>query len=110
MKDYETYKGPPCPKCKKPMTTKRRKVPPSNCTTFYFSQWDVCQDCHHMQHYERFKVYPEIKPTSILVKRKIHHYTIDSVIETMELLLEDMKKIRAENSHIISDDELPWDE
>ena len=27
---------------------------------FYFTEWDYCKDCHHVQHYEKFKVFNQI--------------------------------------------------
>jgi hypothetical protein len=50
-------RGKKCPKCKKPMARMQRKKPPSpdsNQDT-WFSEWDFCRDCRHVQHYEEFR-------------------------------------------------------
>ena len=48
-----------CPKCKLPM---ERRCHGLNETvyltkTYYYSEWDYCGRCRHVQHYERFKVF-----------------------------------------------------
>jgi hypothetical protein len=35
----------------RPNETKHLRKP------YYFSEWDYCRPCGHLQHYERFKVY-----------------------------------------------------
>lgn len=44
-----------CPKCKQPMERRIHLVPPKK-KKFYFSEWDYCPACRHVQHYERYKV------------------------------------------------------
>lgn len=52
-------KGAPCPKCSRPMD--RFSHPshwqPRPKQPFYFSYWDKCTRCRHMQMYEKAKVY-----------------------------------------------------
>lgn len=47
--------GDDCPKCNEPM--ERRKHPNhwTNKKSFYYIQWDYCNKCKHVQHYEDFK-------------------------------------------------------
>lgn len=50
--------GELCPKCKLPMqrrdhgTLREKQIN----APYYFSQWDYCTRCNHLQHYEMFKV------------------------------------------------------
>lgn len=53
--------GHPCPKCGKSM--ERRKHSPedkgiANRCPYYFSEWDYCKRCKHVQQYEQFRVTP----------------------------------------------------
>lgn len=47
--------GENCPKCKKPMS--RKKHPPHwrNIKSYYYTEWDYCKPCGHVQHYEEYK-------------------------------------------------------
>jgi hypothetical protein len=45
--------GEKCPKCGKIMERRGHKERPKQ--TWYYSEWDVCHDCKHIQHYEEFK-------------------------------------------------------
>lgn len=51
--------GELCPKCNEPM--ERRKHPEGyfkkqyTGQSYYFSEWDYCKGCVHIQHYEKFK-------------------------------------------------------
>lgn len=47
--------GEQCPKCFKKM--ERRKHPPhwKNTKTYYFTEWDYCKSCQHIQHYDKYK-------------------------------------------------------
>jgi len=47
-----------CPKCSKPMERRSHQQPPTK-KPFYFSEWDYCPACRHVQHYERYKVVVE---------------------------------------------------
>lgn len=51
-------KGENCPKCHRTMDRRSHKKLKSKQTEapFYFSAWDYCWGCHHLQHYEHFKV------------------------------------------------------
>jgi len=48
-----------CPKCDQEM--ERRKHRPNEIAhlskPYYFSEWDYCKNCRHVQHYEKFKVF-----------------------------------------------------
>lgn len=46
--------GKSCPKCKELM--ERRKHPNnwSSMKNHYFTQWDYCRSCRHVQHYDEF--------------------------------------------------------
>lgn len=59
MKSVYAGKGLPCPKCNKQMHTKRHpQITQKELNKlYYYSQWDVCNDCRHLQHYEEYKVY-----------------------------------------------------
>lgn len=46
--------GNKCPKCKVTMERRARKSPPKN-ESYFFTQWDYCPKCSHVQHYEEFK-------------------------------------------------------
>lgn len=54
----EPGKGNPCPKCLRPMERRKHKVITEKLMKkfYYFSQWDVCRSCKHIQHYPEFKV------------------------------------------------------
>lgn len=50
-----------CPKCLNLMERrghsnlkKQKKIP------FYFSEWDYCKKCKHLQHYDKYKVFNKI--------------------------------------------------
>jgi hypothetical protein len=109
--------GPPCPKCKKPMETKTRTSPPSNCSTFYFSQWDYCLECRYIQHYEKYKVFPK---TTIKVKSDDSDYPLDRIIGKVRGLLKELEDLRVQHktekdsqpapiaNSVVTDDDLPW--
>lgn len=45
-----------CPKCQKLMERRKRiKKPINNC--YFFSEWDYCSNCKHIQHYDEFKCF-----------------------------------------------------
>lgn len=48
-------KGNECPKCSKLM--ERKKHPPhwKNTKTYFYTEWDYCKPCGHVQHYDEFK-------------------------------------------------------
>ena len=50
-----TGSGKKCPKCDNFM--ERRKHSPSwiSRKSFYYTEWDWCGGCKHIQHYEQFK-------------------------------------------------------
>jgi hypothetical protein len=59
MKSIVVGKGAPCPKCDRPMDRKEHKgewKPKAN-QPYWFSYWDVCDACRHVQHYESAKVF-----------------------------------------------------
>lgn len=45
--------GNPCPKCNKPMQRREHTIRPPK--TWFYTKWDICKDCRHIQHYEEFK-------------------------------------------------------
>lgn len=47
-------KGNDCPKCGEVMERRERKLAPKN-KTYFFTEWDYCTNCSHVQHYEEFK-------------------------------------------------------
>ena len=51
-------KGEECPKCNKLMDRRsHRKLRSKQLNApYYFSKWDYCWGCHHIQHYNHFKV------------------------------------------------------
>lgn len=55
MKYIETESNIVCPKCLRPMTRRSWKNFKSN-KHYYFSEWDVCKTCRHLQFYEKYKV------------------------------------------------------
>lgn len=59
MKSIYVGKGLPCPKCKELMHTKKHPIITEKelSKLYYYSQWDVCFKCKHVQHYDKYKVY-----------------------------------------------------
>lgn len=52
--------GNECPKCKNPMERRaHREIPKTE--TYYFTEWDYCRNCKHIQLYEEFKSIPTIE-------------------------------------------------
>jgi hypothetical protein len=49
----------PCPKCNELMERRKHRVIGAKQLnkTYYYSEWDYCKPCGHLQHYEQFKVY-----------------------------------------------------
>ena len=49
----------PCPKCDKPMFRKCHKQGDTKILKrpFYFSEWDYCPMCKHVQLYEQYKIF-----------------------------------------------------
>jgi len=48
--------GEHCRRCHKPMQRRKHATTPTNPKQkYYFTEWDVCLNCHHIQHYEKFK-------------------------------------------------------
>lgn len=45
--------GNNCPKCHQPMERRKRTKTPEK--QFYFTEWDYCIGCKHIQHYDEFK-------------------------------------------------------
>ena len=46
--------GKDCPHCKRSMQRRKHKDKPKN-ENYYFTEWDYCQPCGHVQHYDHFK-------------------------------------------------------
>lgn len=49
----------PCPKCKLPMEARKHINTQTIKTVYYYSQWDYCKSCHHVQHYDKYKVWKD---------------------------------------------------
>lgn len=43
-----------CPKCNALMQRRSHAFPPKN-KNYFFTEWDYCNKCGHIQHYEEFK-------------------------------------------------------
>ena len=56
LKQYARVKGSGenCPKCERPMERRERTKAPET-RTYFYTEWDYCKDCGHIQHYEKFK-------------------------------------------------------
>lgn len=50
-----------CPKCFRLMEERKHRVITEKILSksFYFSQWDYCPSCKHVQHYEKYKIKKE---------------------------------------------------
>ncbi len=46
--------GKECPKCKRLMERRKHRENPTS-KTYFYSEWDYCKPCGHVQHYEEFK-------------------------------------------------------
>lgn len=58
-KSVTVGRGNECPKCRSRMERRKHPqtpVPNSKARSHYFSEWDCCRSCKHVQHYEEFKV------------------------------------------------------
>ena len=49
--------GNNCIHCGTPMERRKRMKMPTNRSSYYYSEWDYCSSCSHVQHYEEFKSY-----------------------------------------------------
>ena len=48
-----------CPKCKKYMERRRHAMLTEKILSGgFFSEWDYCPECSHVQHYDKFKINP----------------------------------------------------
>lgn len=45
--------GEPCPSCRKPMQRRKHGTEPK--TNYFYTEWDYCRECCHVQHYEKYK-------------------------------------------------------
>lgn len=46
--------GESCPKCFVKMERRKRIKKPEN-KNYWFTEWDYCKSCSHVQHYDKFK-------------------------------------------------------
>ncbi len=55
-----------CPKCSRYMERRKHQKITKQllAKAYYFSEWDVCRPCKHVQHYEKYKVYSKKKPSN----------------------------------------------
>lgn len=44
-----------CPKCKQLMERRKRVKKPLPTKSYFFTEWDYCKPCGHVQHYEQYK-------------------------------------------------------
>jgi len=51
--------GAECPHCHQRMERRKHKEITDKVLkqSYYFSQWDFCKTCNHVQHYDKYKVY-----------------------------------------------------
>jgi hypothetical protein len=51
--------GEICPKCSTPMERRKHRTLSESILNqpYYFSEWDYCKPCGHLQHYDKYKVY-----------------------------------------------------
>lgn len=56
LKDYVEVigKGETCRKCSSPMQRRKRIKPPKQ-KTYFYTEWDYCIPCGHLQHYDHFR-------------------------------------------------------
>lgn len=47
--------GKECPKCKRSMDRRKHPAHWKSKKSFYYTEWDFCPKCNHVQHYEEFK-------------------------------------------------------
>ena len=47
--------GKECKKCWKPMERRKHPINWKSKKSYYFTEWDYCQNCKHIQHYDEFK-------------------------------------------------------
>lgn len=47
--------GDKCPKCNEDMERRSHPKHWINKKSFFYTEWDYCIDCKHVQHYDRFK-------------------------------------------------------
>jgi len=47
--------GEICKKCGELMERRKRIKPPKNGKTYFYTEWDYCKPCGHMQHYQKYK-------------------------------------------------------
>jgi len=47
--------GKECKKCQNQMQRRKRGGEPTKKQKYYFQEWDYCEPCRHVQHYEHFK-------------------------------------------------------
>lgn len=59
MRAVKKGDGEKCPNCSKIMERRTHKEIPEKkeYRVLYYSEWDYCESCHHVQHYERFKTF-----------------------------------------------------
>ncbi len=56
MKAITIGTGNKCPKCDRNMERRKHGELIFKKAGGYFSEWDYCASCGHVQHYERFRV------------------------------------------------------
>ena len=52
-------KGLECPKCNEPMERREHLENDKRILkkVYYYTEWDYCKTCQHVQHYDHFKVW-----------------------------------------------------
>ena len=47
--------GNECPKCKEPMQRRSHPSHWKSAKSYFYTQWDFCEKCKHVHHYDDFK-------------------------------------------------------
>ena len=53
--------GEDCPKCKDAMQRRKHPAHWKSKKTYYYTEWDYCNKCQHVQHYDKYKSLPWIE-------------------------------------------------
>ena len=50
-----------CPKCQTKLKRKKRPKELPKRETYYFTEWDFCEKCGYIKHYEKFKKFVKLE-------------------------------------------------
>lgn len=61
--------GDRCPKCSNEMERREHTSRPK--TEYFYTEWDYCKNCKHVQHYEKYKslLWQEIENHETILNR-----------------------------------------